>query len=389
MSDPIYLDYNASTPIAPEALEAMLPFLRDQFGNPSSTHAYGVRARAAVEEARRQVAGLLGAHPDEILFTSGGSESDNLAILGVAAVAPAGKRHIITSVVEHPAVTAPLRRLEENSWHITRVDVDETGRVRAEEVIAAMSDETALITIMHANNETGALQPVAAVAAEASRRGILMHTDAAQSAGKIPTRAGELGVDLMALAGHKLYAPTGVGALFVRRGTRLAPQLLGADHEAGMRAGTENVPSLVALGTACALAARELPERTEHLRKLRDRLHRALQGRIPDLQLNGPEQERLPNTLNVSIPGVDANALLAEVDGVATAAGAACHAGGNEPSRVLLAMGLSTERALQSLRLTVGRPTTEAEVDSAAQQLTTAALRLRGGAASTAPRPAP
>ena len=216
---------------------------------------------------------------------------------------------------------APLLRLEENGWRVTRIDVDETGRVAAEEVIAALSDETALITIMHANNETGALQPIAPVAAAARRRGILIHTDAAQSAGKIPTLAGELGVDLMTLAGHKVYAPTGVGALYVRRGTKLAPQMLGAGHEAGMRAGTENVPSLVALGTACTLAAGELPERTGHLRQLRDRLHRALQERIPDLQLNGPEEERLPNTLNVSIPGVDANALLAEVDGVATAAG--------------------------------------------------------------------
>ena len=377
MSQPIYLDYNATTPVAPEALEEMLPYLRREFGNPSSAHPYGAAARAGVEAARARLARLLQAEPDEVLFTSGGTESDNAAIFGICRTAPPGRRHIVTTAVEHPAVEAPLRALEKEGWRVTRVPVGEDGRVEAGAVISALTEETALVTIMHAQNETGALMPIAAIAAGARRLGIPVHTDAAQSAGKIALDVNALGVDLLTIAGHKMYAPKGVGALYVRRGTRLAPLLVGAGHESGRRAGTENVAGIVGLGAAADLARRDLPGRGEHLRGVRDRLHTRLQHHLPDLRLNGPPQERLPNTLNVAVPGVTTAALLAAVPGVAFASGSACHAGAIEPSAVILAMGISRDLALSSMRLSVGHPTTPMEVDLAAERIATAALRLR------------
>jgi cysteine desulfurase len=378
VSRPIYLDYNATTPIAPEVLEEILPYLRREFGNPSSAHPYGAAAKAGVETARARLARFLNSDVDEILFTSGGTESDNAAIFGVCRAAPPARRHVVTTAVEHPAVEAPLRALEQEGWRITRIPVGPDGRVDATAVVSAMTEETALVTIMHAQNETGALMPIAAIAAGARRLGIPMHTDAAQSAAKIVVDVAALGVDLLTIAGHKLYAPKGVGALYIRGGTKLTPLLLGAGHESGRRAGTENVAGVVGLGSAADLARRELPVRVKHLRGVRDRLHARLLHHLSDLRLNGPDEERLPNTLNVAIPGVSAAALLAAVPGVAAAAGAACHAGTIEPSAVLLAMGIPREIALCSLRLTVGHPTTPMEADLAAERIASAALELRG-----------
>ncbi len=369
MTRPIYLDYNATSPIAPEVLEAMMPYLQEHFGNPSSSHPYGQAAAAAVDKARRQMARLLGCRTDEILFTSGGTESNNLALLGAARCASAKRRHVVTTSIEHPAVVAPLRRLENDGWEVTWIPVDPDGRVSAAQVERTLERTTALVSLMLANNETGALQPVAGIAAACRSRGAVLHTDAAQAVGKIPVNVEELGVDLLTVAGHKFYAPQGVGALYVRRGTKLEPLLLGAPHEGGMRSGTENVASVVGLGAAAELARRELPGRAEHLRSLRDRLHRGLSERFPDLQLNGPRQERLPNTLNISIPGILALPLLQRLSGVAAGAGAACHAGTDQPSAVLMAMGMPAERALGALRLTLGRPTTPEEVDQAVVEI--------------------
>jgi cysteine desulfurase len=378
---PIYLDYNATGPIAPEVLDAMLPFLRDHFGNPSSVHSYGLEAAAGIRNARRQLADLIGCTPEEILFTSGGTESDNLAIWGSCRAAPPGKRHVVTTSVEHPAVLEPLRLLEKEGWEVTLVDVTSDGRVDPDAVLGAIREDTALVSVMHANNETGALQPIAAIAPEARRRGAVVHTDAAQSVGKLPVHVDLLGVDLLVIAGHKFYGPKGVGALYVRGGTLLEPMMRGAPHESGMRSGTENVASIVGLGAAAALAQQELPGRVDHLRSLRDRLHEALQEKLPGTKLNGPQDERLPNTLNVSLPNIRAAAVLPRMEDIATASGAACHADRVEPSRVLLAMGLPVERALCALRLTVGRPTTEEEIDEAAERIATAAHQARAAGA--------
>lgn len=377
MTRPIYLDYNATSPIAPEVLEAMMPYLQEHFGNPSSSHPYGRTAAAAVDKARGQIARLLGCQADEILLTSGGTESNNLALLGAGRCAPARRRHVIATGIEHPAVVEPLRRLESDGWEVTWIPVDHDGRISAAQVEKALKRATALVTVMLANNETGALQPVADLAAACRSRGALLHTDAAQAVGKIPVNVEELGVDLLTVAGHKFYAPKGVGALYVRRGTKLEPLILGAPHEAGLRSGTENVPSVVGLGAAAELARRELPGRAEHLRSLRDRLHRGLSEHFPDLQLNGPVEDRLPNTLNVTLPGIPALPLLEHLAGVAAGAGAACHAGTDQPSAVLMAMGMPAERALGALRLTVGRPTTPEEVDQAVVEIVDAVKALK------------
>ncbi len=358
MSDEtIYLDHNATTPVAPEVLEAVCAALRDDWGNPSSGHSHGGRARAAVERAREQVAGLLGCRPDEVVFTSGGTESDNTAVIGVAEALEARGRHLVISAIEHPAVEEAAASLERRGWSAGRAGVDREGRVIVADLEALLRPDTVLVSVMHANNETGVVQPVREIAEVARRRGIVVHTDAAQSAGKIATRPDELGVDLLTIAGHKLYAPKGIGVLYVRRGTPLAPFLRGAAHEGGRRAGTENVAGIVGLGVACALAARELEERARAMAAARDRLEAAL-------------------------PGVDANALLAGLDGVAASAGAACHSGGSTPSRVLLAMGVAPDLARCTLRLTTGRSTTLADADLAASRITAAAADLRRDAAA-------
>ncbi|UQA62698.1 cysteine desulfurase family protein [Polyangium aurulentum] len=374
--DPIYLDHNATTPLLPEVVEAMLPYLREHFGNPSSGHVYGRRAREGVDRARAEVAALLGCSPAEILFTSGGTEANNLAIRGVTEARPE-RRHVVTSVVEHPATAAFCSWLARHGFRIDRVGVDASGRTRAGDVGAALGEDTALVTIMHANNETGVLQPIGEIAALAHRAGALVHTDAAQSLGKVPVDVNALGVDLLSIAGHKLYAPKGVGALYVRAGTPLTPFLLGAGHERGLRPGTENVASIVGLGVACAAARRDLDTLAARMKNLSDRLFAALSERVPGIALHGHPAERLPNTLNVRFPGVSGTALLAATPEIAASTGSACHDGHEAASAVILAMGVPPAEAVGSVRLTLGRSTTEADVDRAAAALANAWARLR------------
>ncbi len=379
MSDrPLYFDYNATTPIDPAVAEAMLPFLYAHFGNPSSSHAYGTVARKAVDKARRQVASLLGARPEEIVFTSGGSEANNTAILGVARLLRSRGRHVVTSAVEHPAVLEPCAVLAAEGFRVTRVPVDETGRVSPAEVAKALSPETVLVSIMHANNEVGTIEPVAEIARLARERGIFVHTDAAQSVGKIPVDVGALGVDFLSLAGHKLYAPKGVGALYVRSGVEVPRFVHGASHESGRRAGTENVLEIVGLGEACEIAARDLESNRRHFAAMRDRLWAGLSREIADLRRNGSSEGGLPNTLSVGIGGVEASTLLAEIgDELAASAGAACHAAGVELSTVLEAMRVPMRYAMGTVRFSVGRGTTEGEVDEAVQIVAEAVRRLR------------
>ena len=367
----IYLDHNATTPIAPEVLDAMRPYLEDRFGNPSSAHRYGAVAHRAVERARAQVAALLGCEPDSIVFTASGSEADNLAIKGVALGLLGEGDHIITSAIEHPAVLGACRYLERRfGYRLTILPVDGFGIVDPEDVRRAMEPGTVLVSVMHANNEVGTLEPIAEIAGVAREYRIACHTDAAQSVGKVPVDVDELGVDLLTVTGHKLYAPKGIGALYVRPGTRLDSLIHGAGHEHGLRAGTENVPYIVGLGAACALAAERLRAGApEQVRRLRDRLHAALRSTAPGLALNGHPQKRLPNTLNVSFPDQDGESLLARTPSVAAATGSACHSGRTEPSSVLTAMGLDAQRALGAVRLSLGYDTTAADVDTAATAL--------------------
>ena len=382
---PIYLDYNATTPLHPEVVETMIPFLKGDFGNPSCSHPYGRVVAAAVRQARGEVASLLGADAEEVLFTSGGTESNNLAIVGVARALRDRGKHIVSSVVEHPAVEQVLGHLSGEGWQITRVPVDGNGQVDPETVAAAVTDETVLVSIMHANNEVGTINDLPAIAAHLRPRGILFHTDAAQSVGKVPTRVNELGVDLLTIAGHKLYGPKGVGALYVRRGTAITNVTFGAGQEAGLRPGTENVPYIVGLGRACALAEAEMEVRTTHVKSLRDRLHSLLAEALCDdeVRLNGHPQERLPNTLNVSFRGVDAAALLATLeDEVAASAGAACHAD-QADSSVLGAMGVPIPFRNGTIRLSTGRMLTLEEVGRAAAAIIRG-VQQQGQSSSTA-----
>jgi cysteine desulfurase len=374
---PIYLDYNATTPVDPAVTEAMLPFLRDHFGNPSSSHAFGRTTHLAVDQARGQVAELLGAQPEEVLFTSGGSEASNHALKGLVFTQMRGLlgrwawgAHVITSAVEHPATLQPCEFLRHLGCRISILPVDRHGCVDPEAVRMAIDRRTILVSIMHANNEVGTLQPIREIAALAHERGVLVHTDAAQSLGKIPVDVNELGVDLLSLAGHKLYAPKGVGALYVRRGVKLEPLIHGAGHEAGRRAGTENVPYLVALGVACSLARRALPQASDQLRRLRDRLWQRLRAALGDrVVLNGHPEQRLPNTLNINFVGNVGAELLQNVPEIAASTGSACHEGAVCLSPVLQAMGVSPELGRGAVRLSVGRYTTEEEVDRAADAL--------------------
>ena len=377
MNDPVYLDYNATTPVAPEVLEAMLPYLREAYGNPSSSHHYGRIAHAAIDRAREQVAQLISAKPDEIIFTGCATEASNIAILGVMRTIGSIKRHVITSAIEHPAVLQPCLRLREDGWDVTILPVDQTGRIDPEAVARAMRADTALVSIMHANNEIGTVQPIADIARIAHSRGALMHTDAAQSAGKIPVDVKALGVDLLSIAGHKFYAPKGVGALYIRKSTPIASVIVGADHEHGIRPGTENVPSIVGLGAAAKLARERLSASNTHLCQMRDLLHHRLAEAIPGLILNGHPEHRLPNTLNVSFPGVMGRALLeaAEAD-VAASLGSACHSESDAVSGVLAALGATIERALGAVRLSVGTPTTARDVARAAKALIAAYAKI-------------
>jgi cysteine desulfurase len=368
--DPIYLDYNATTPIDPTVQEAMLPFLREHFGNPSSNHAYGKRAHEAMEAARKQVALLLRAEADEIIFTGGGTEASNHALKGAffarLLAGQAENIHVITSAVEHPATLQPCDFLKRLGCRLTILPVDCHGQVDPEAVRQAIEPRTLLISIMHANNEVGTLQPIREIAAIARGQGVLVHTDAAQSVGKVRVDVNDLGVDLLSVAGHKVYAPKGVGALYVRSGVKLEPLLHGAGHEGGRRAGTENVAYAVALGAACATAKRLLPQATEQLRSLRDRLWQGLQSDWGDrVVLNGQPEQRLPNTLNVNFVDRIGAEVLQEVPEIAASTGAACHEGTVMLSPVLRAMGVPPQVGRGAVRLTVGRFTTQAEIDRA------------------------
>lgn len=376
---PIYLDYNATTPVDPTVVEAIMPYLSTHFGNPSSTHTYALPARQAIDTARSQVAQLLHCRSSEVIFTGCGSESDTLAIRGAALMARKRGNHIITQVTEHPAVLNICKSLEcLHDFRVTYLPVDAQGRVRSKDVEAAIDDQTVLISIMHANNETGTLQPIAEIAEIAHRHGVLVHTDASQSVGKIPTRVDELGVDLLTVAGHKLYAPKGIGALYVRDGLQLEPAIYGGGQEHGRRAGTENVAYMVGLGMACQLAYEQLPSSQVRLQSLRDRLQRRLEQQLPgSVHLNGHLTERLPNTLNIHIDGVVGEEVLTATPEIASSTGSACHEGSTEPSAVLTAMGLPREQALGALRLTLGRWSTEAEVEHASVLLAKSIDALR------------
>jgi len=364
----IYLDYNASTPIDPRVVAVMRPLLVGPYANPSAIHAGGQAARALVEEARALVAALLGCAPDEVVFTSGGSEANNLALKGAFFALLQRGDHIVTTTVEHPAIVEPARFLRRLGARVTFVPVDHTGRVDPDDVRRAITPRTILISVMHANNEVGTIEPIAEIARIAREHGVLMHTDAAQSVGKIPTRVDELGVDLLSIAGHKLYAPKGIGALYVRRGVRLEPLIHGASHESGRRAGTESALLAAALGAACALAADLTPMAETH--RLRDLFWELLRDRLGELVvLNGHPTERLPNTLNVSLVGQVGSDILAALDGVAASTGSACHSGEVDLSPVLRAMGVPPEEGMGALRFSLGRGTTEAEVRDVAERL--------------------
>jgi len=374
-SRPIYLDHNASTPLLPEVREAMLPYLGEHYGNPSSPHIYGRIMHDAVERAREQVATLIDCTPDEVFFTSGGTEANNLAIRGVAAAHP-GRRHIVTSVIEHPATSEPCNFLQQQGYRIDRAPVDEMGCIDVQSIREATDRDTLLITVMHANSETGTLQPIREISRIAHACGSLVHTDAAQSLGKVDVSVQHEEVDLLSVAGHKLYAPHGVGALFVRSDTAIEPLLIGAGHERSLRPGTENVASIVGLGVACAAARQDLAESSALIRGLRDRLWDRLADQIPGLALNGHPVDRLPNTLNVRFPGVSGNALLAACTTIAASTGSACHEAGSDASAVILAMGIPAEEAIGSVRLTLGRGNSREDIDRAANELIKAWRRL-------------
>ncbi|MFF7974326.1 aminotransferase class V-fold PLP-dependent enzyme [Streptomyces sp. NPDC007905] len=373
---PVYLDYNATTPVDPRVTEAMLPYLTDFFGNPSSNHPYSTEPRQALARARAQVAGLIGARADEVVFTSSGSEADLLALRGTVLTSGHPRPHVITQVTEHPAVLGTCRSLERlHGARVTVLPVDGNGLVDPAALAAALTDDTVVVSVMAANNETGALQPITELAALAHERGVRFHCDAAQAAGKISLDVEELGVDLLTVVGHKMYAPKGIAALYVRDGVRLEPVAYGGGQERGLRAGTENVALAVALGAAARIAAGDPSDGTQariaaRQRGLHPRLAAALPGRV---HLNGPDKGRLPNTLNVSIDGVIGHELLTAALGIAASTGSACHSGNHTPSPVLTAMGLDSKRALGALRLSLGRWSTPDDIETAATQLVKAA----------------
>ncbi len=365
---PIYLDYNATTPIAKEVADVMLPYLYDYFGNPSSGHSFGVQARLAIDLARRQVAESIGAHPAEIIFTSGGTEANNYALRGYCEQHQDRGRHIITSAVEHPAVLEVCHYLVQNGYDLTILEVDQYGLVNPMDLKAAIRPDTILISIMHANNEVGSIQPLKELTAIAKSHAIAFHTDAAQSVGKIAVNVNDLGVDMLSIAGHKLYAPKGVGALYVRSGIELKNLMYGAGHEKGRRPGTENLLEIVGLGKACVIAARDLDSNQQHLVGMRDFLHGELIKAfgLERIHLNGHPSERLPNTLSLGIGGVEAHQLLNKINTqVAISAGSACHADSVTISGVLKAMRVPDEWAQGTLRFSVGRETTPEEIQSA------------------------
>lgn len=364
----IYLDYNASTPIAPAVLDEMLPYLRDKFGNPSSSHSFGVAIRAGIEQARERVAQLLGCEAEEVIFTSGATESNNMVIKGIAKAAGKG-RHFITSAIEHPAVLEPMRHVERFGYRVTYLPVDSTGMVDPADLEKTITPDTALISIMHSNNEVGTIQDIKALAAIAASRNVPFHTDAAQSVGKVRVRVDELGIDFLTIAGHKFYAPKGIGALYIKRGTKLPPMLHGAGHERGMRPGTENAASIAGLGKACMIAADIIETEGSRQMKLGQRLFEGLKNAGIKVNLNGHPEKKLPNTWNISFAGFDALQVMDALPGVAVSPGAACHGNSVEPSHVLVAMGTDPALARGAIRFSLGRETTEAEIDTVVGKL--------------------
>ena len=374
---PVYLDYNATTPIEKEVAEAMMPYLREHFGNPSSSHYYGVRTKKAVDEARHQVAEFLGCNHDEIIFTSGGTESNNYAVKGAAFYLRSKGNHIITSQVEHPAIKNVCKYLENYGFETTYLPVDEHGIVNPHDVMSAITPETILISVMHANNEVGSIQPILEISEIARKHRILFHTDAAQSAGKISVKVDELGVEMMSLAGHKIYAPKGVGVLYLRKGVKLEKQMHGAPQEFGLRAGTENVLEIVGFGKACEIAGKRFSEFASNMKEKRDMLHTLISETIPDIRLNGHPEKRLPNTLSIGFRNIKANELIEKLENVAVSAGAACHSDRIEISHVLKAMNVPPEYAKGTLRISTGRHTTAEEIETAAESIIRAVKKLR------------
>jgi cysteine desulfurase len=377
----VYFDYNATTPLAPDVIEIVGRASREIFGNASSVHRFGQQAKAMLDDARSSVAALVAGDPSEVVFTSGGTESDNFALRGAAeALEPTGRRHLIASGIEHEAVLNTLRALARRQWRVTLLPVDSSGVVSPDRLRDSIDDDTAIVSVMHANNEIGTIQPVAALAEIAHARGALMHTDAVQSAGKIPIDVRALGIDLLSLSAHKFNGPKGAGALWIKRGTRLQPTMTGGKHERNRRAGTENVPAIAGLGVAARLAAEKSGGEATRIAALRDRLEQQILATVPGTAVNGVRDGRVPNTTNISFDRVEAESLLIALDleGVAVSTGSACSSGTLEPSHVLKAMGLPAHRTQNSLRFSLGTFSTEAEVDFVAGVLPRLVEKLRG-----------
>jgi cysteine desulfurase len=375
----IYFDHNATTPIAPEVLAAMLPYLTEEYGNASSIHAYGQNARGAVEQARSSVAALVGARSADIMFTSGGTESNNHAILGAVAAAPGKAKHVITSAIEHVAVLDPCRALAKSGIDLTVLPVDRDGLVNLEDLRAAIRPETVLITLMLANNEIGTIEPIEEIGKIAAEKGIVFHTDAVQAAGKIPIDVEKLGVDLLSISAHKFSGPKGVGALYIRKGTQLGPLMYGGHSERDRRPGTEDVAAIAGMGKAAELALTGMRRESERIRGLRDRLERGLLDRVPQSWVNGARAPRVPNTANLTFPFIEGESMVIALDlkGLACSTGAACSSGALEPSHVLMALGLAPEDARATLRLSLGHQTTDEEIDFALETIPPVIERLR------------
>ena len=376
----IYFDHNATTPVDPAVAETIARVMTDEYGNASSVHHFGQRAKAVLDEARSSVAALIGAETSEIVFTSGGTESDNFALRGVAeALEPTGRRHLIASSIEHEAVLVTLRALARRGWRTTLLSVDASGILRPEALAEALTDDTAIVSVMHANNEIGTIQPIAELARLAHARGALFHTDAVQSIGKIPADVRALGVDLLSLSAHKFNGPKGAGALWIKRGARVTAILTGGKHERSRRAGTENVPAIAGLGVAARLAAKKVTTEGPRLAALRNRLEEAILAQVPGTAINGDREPRVPNTTNISFEAVEAESLLIALDleGIAVSTGSACSSGTLEPSHVLRAMGLPSPRTQNSIRLSLGAGNTDAEVDFVVSKLPAIVNKLR------------
>ena len=375
----VYLDHSATTPVRPEVLAAMLPYFGDKFGNPSSIHSWGRQARTAVDSAREQVASIIGATASEIVFTSAGTESDNLAIRGVAKSMQTKGKHLITSQIEHHAVINTFESLAKDGYEVTYLPCDKYGLIDPDDVRKSIRKDTILISIIHGHNEVGTIEPIEEIGRIAKEHGILFHSDAVQSLGKIPVKVDAMGVDLLTISSHKIYGPKGVGALYVRKGTRIRPQVTGGIHEKGLRAGTENVPGIVGFGAACALAEEEMPEESKRLQALRDKLINGILSNIPDTVLNGHPEKRLPHNVNVSVKYVEGEAMLLNMDllGIGASSGSACTSGSLEPSHVLLAMGIPHELAHGSLRMTLGKSNTGEDIEYVLEALPPIVEKLR------------